>query len=167
MTGTFNSRLRRTGAFAGALGVVAVLATFSPSPLDVFDAFRTVQTIEVKAPPPLRLEPMAPLATFGVISEKPLFNVGRRRDPAASPSATAAGGLGDAGQFKLLGIASDSGTHRAIILKTGGSPLIAKPGDVVEGWTVEKIDASGVAISGGARTVMLTIPKATNRATVP
>jgi hypothetical protein len=45
--------------------------------------------------------------------------------------------------------------------------LTLKPGDVFEGWTVETIGVSGVAISGGDRKEVLAIPKAQNRTQSP
>lgn len=160
---------QRVLAIAGAVGLAAMMIAFIPSPLRVFDLFDTPPVPEVKAPPPLVMAPMPAITTFNAIAERPLFNADRKPDPLPPPPETPKPAivLGDLSQYRVLGIAGDRQTQRALVQKTGGSLLTLKPGDVFEGWTVESIGASGVAISGGDRREVLAIPKAQNRAQSP
>lgn len=163
------TRFRRASVLVGAAGVAFALIAFVPSPLALLDLFARVPVPEVKAPPPLKLAPLAAAETFAAVAERPLFNPDRKPDPlppppeAAKPAVT----LGDLSQYRLLGVTGDKDTQRAVIQKSGGASQVLKPGDAFEGWTVDKIDAAGVAISGGDRKEVLAIPKAQNRATSP
>ena len=153
------------------LGVAAGALAFFPSPLRLFNLFEEVPVTAVNPPPPLVIQKMLPLQDFDTITSHPLFNKGRLPDPVASASAPvsqpAAGGTGDVSQFRLVGIVGDSSMQLALVQKQGGSMVTLKPGDSLEGWTVERISAAGVAISGGGRKEFLTIPKAVNRAQSP
>lgn len=160
---------RRALAALGALGLVVALIAFVPSPFALFDLFVRPAPVEVKAPPALKIQPLAAIETFDAIGERPLFNAERKPDPvppppeAAKPVAT----VGDLSQYRLVGVTGDNNVQRALIQKSGGPTQVMKPGDVFEGWTIEKIDATGVAISGGGRNEVLAIPKAHNRAASP
>jgi hypothetical protein len=61
----------------------------------------------------------------------------------------------------------DSAKQLGLVQKAGGSLLTLKPGDTFDGWTVDRIDKNGIAISGGGRKEILAIPKATNAAKSP
>lgn len=163
------TRGRRILAAVGAAGVAAALLAFVPSPLNVLDLFAKPPTPDVKLPPPLRLVPVPAIETFDEIAARPLFNEDRRPDPLPPPPEPPKPliVLGDLTQYKLIGVTGDKATQRAIIQKSGGQPMMIKPGDTFEGWTVDKIDGAGVAISGGDRKEILAIPKAQNRAQSP
>jgi hypothetical protein len=152
-----------------AVGLAAAILAFVPSPLGLFDLFDAPPVPEVKAPPPLVMAPMPAMSTFDAVAERPLFNADRKSDPLPpQPKApTPAIVLGDLMQYRLLGVTGDRQTQRALVQKTGGALLTLKPGDAFEGWTVEDINMSGVAISGGDRKEVLTIPKAQNAAQSP
>ena len=160
---------QRILAVTAAAGLTAAVIAFFPPPLRVLDLFDTPPAPEIKAPPPLVMAPMPALATFDAIAERPLFNADRKPDPLPPPPEPPKPAivLGDLTQYRLLGITGDRQTQRALVQKAGGSLLTLKPGDVFEGWTVDSIGASGVAISGGARKEILAIPKAQNRAQSP
>ena len=155
-------------ATAGA-GFVAMVAAFVPSPFGVLDLFAKPPTIAVAAPPPLKLAPPLPITAFDAIAARPLFNADRKPDPlppppeAAKPAVT----LGDLTQYRLIGTVRDDRKQLGLVQKSGGSMLTLKPGDTFEGWTVEKIDNRGIAISGGGRNEVLAIPKAANAAKSP
>lgn len=152
-----------------AAGLLAAMVAFVPSPFGLFDLFQKPPVPEVKAPPPLRLPPTPPLASFDAIAARPLFNVDRKPDPsppqpeAAKPAIT----LGDLTQYRVVGTVRDDQRQLGLVQKSGGLLLTLKPGDTFEGWTVDKIDRSGIAISGGGRKEVLAIPKATNAAKSP
>lgn len=160
---------RRAMAVIGAVGVVAALIAFVPSPLRLLDLLAARPVVEVKAPPPLRLKPMPQISSFDAIAERPLFNADRKPDPLPPPPEPPKPAivLGDLTQYRLLGLTGDRLTQRALVQKSAGPLLTLKPGDTFEGWRVDKIDAAGVAISGGDRKEVLAIPKAPNRAQSP
>jgi general secretion pathway protein N len=152
-----------------ATGLAAAMLAFVPSPLALFDLFEEPPAPEVKAPPPLRLDAAPPLASFDVIAARPLFNVDRKPDPLPPPPETAkpAIALGDLTQYRVVGTVRDNAKQLGLVQKSGGALMTLKPGDTFEGWTVERIDRSGIAISGGGRKEVLAIPKATNAAKSP
>lgn len=157
---------------AALAGLVAGVLAFVPSPLAVAELFETAPVLEVIAPPALRMQPVPEVETFDVVSQRPLFNPERVPDPvpvvpAAGPGAAAPSALGDLSEYRLVGIAGDSQTQRALIRKAGGPATTYKPGDMLDGWTIEQISAAGVAISGGGRKETLTIPKAKSASTPP
>ncbi len=159
--------------FAGltAAGLFAAALAFVPSPFALFDLFEKPPVPEVKAPPPLRLPPTPPLASFDGITARPLFNVDRKPDPLPPPPTAAATSpalaLGDLTQYRVVGTVRDNRKQLGLVQKSGASLLTLKPGDTFDGWTVDKIDRNGIAISGGGRKEVLAIPKATNAAKSP
>jgi hypothetical protein len=86
--------------------------------------------------------------------------------PAATvaSAAPAASSLGDLGQYRVVGIAGDSQTRVALVRKGEGDVRTLKPGDSLDGWIVRAINERGVSISGGGRTEILAIPRASNAA---
>jgi hypothetical protein len=159
----------RTAIVLIALGLAAAAFSLVPSPLRVLDFFDRREELLVKAPPALVMAPMPAMDTFGAIAERPLFNADRKPDPLPPPPEPPkpAITLGDLSQYRLVGVTGDRETQRAIIQKSGGASQMMKPGDQFEGWTIEKIDDGGLAISGGERKELLTIPKAKNAAQSP
>ena len=146
----------------GAAGLVAMVLAFVPSPLRIFDLFDRVPEIQVKAPVMAKIAAMPAPAAFGVITARPLFNIDRKPDPLPPPPEPPkpAITLGDLAQYKVEGVISGGGMQLGLVRKSGAQPLTLKLGDVFEGWKVEKIDARGIAISGGDRSEILAIPKA-------
>jgi hypothetical protein len=160
---------RKIFATATGAGLFAAAVAFVPSPLRVFDLFETPPVVAVKTPPPVKLAAPAALTSFDAIAARSLFNPDRKPDPlppppeAAKPTVT----LGDLTQYRVIGTVRDDRKQLGLVQKSGGSLLTLKPGDTFEGWKVEKIDARGITISGGERTEVLAIPKATNAAKSP
>ncbi|MFM9862311.1 MAG: hypothetical protein ACKVRO_01780 [Micropepsaceae bacterium] len=152
-----------------AAGLLAAMIAFVPSPFALLNLFERPPVLEIKSPPPLRLAAPPPLASFEVIAARPLFNADRKPDPlppppeALKPAIT----LGDLAQYRVIGTVRDDVRQLGLVQKSGGSLLTLKPGDTFEGWTVDKIDRSGIAISGGGRKEILAIPKAANAAKSP
>lgn len=163
------NRFHNAMMVVGTAGIVAAFVAFVPSPWGLFDLFSPLPQLEVHAPPPLRMKEIPAIETFAMIAERPLFNADRKADPLPPPpeAEKPAVSLGDTAQYHLLGVTGDRWTQRALVQKAGGALLTLKPGDTFDGWTVGKIDAVGVAISGGDRKAILAIPKATNRAQSP
>ncbi|MCE9524161.1 MAG: hypothetical protein K8S25_17215 [Alphaproteobacteria bacterium] len=163
------SLVRKMAAGVAAVGFAAMVLAFVPSPLRLLDLFDRPPVPEVKAPPALKLAPMPPLAAFDVIAARPLFNADRKPDPVPPPpeAPKPAIVLGDLTQYRLVGTVRDANRQLALVQKTGAQLLTLKPGDVFEGWTIDKIDDKGVAISGGDQKQVLAIPKANNRAQSP
>jgi hypothetical protein len=160
---------QRVLAIAGAVGLATAMLAFIPSPVGLLYLLDTPPVPQVKAPPPLVMAPVPAITTFDAIAERPLFNAGRKSDPVPPPpeAPKPAIVLGDLTQYRLFGITSDRQTQRALVQKVGGPLLTLKPGDAFEGWTVDGISMSGVAISGGDRKEVLAIPKARNAAQSP
>ncbi len=160
---------RKVFAMIAAAGGAAALIAFVPSPLGVFDLFARPAVLEVKAPPPVKLAPTPPLASFDEIAARPLFNADRKPDPVPPPpeAPAAAITLGDLAQYRVLGTVRGGDMQLALVQKSGGSVLTLKPGDSFEGWKVDRIDGGGVSISGGERKEILAIPKANNAAKSP
>jgi general secretion pathway protein N len=157
---------------AALAGLVAGALAFVPSPFAVAELFETAPVLQVNAPPALRVQPVPEVETFDVVSQRPLFNPERVPDPvpaapAAGPGAAAPSALGDLSEYRLVGIAGDNQTQRALIRKSGGPAATYKPGDILDGWTIERIGADGVSISGGGRKETLTIPRAKNASAPP
>lgn len=160
---------RRALLGAGAAGLLAAAIAFVPSPFGLLDLFERPPVLEIKAPPPLRLTAAPPVASFDVITARPLFNAERKPDPLPPPPEAAKPGvaLGDLAEYRVVGTVRDDTKQLGLVQKAGGSLLTLKPGDTFEGWTVDKIDRNGIAISGGGRKEVLAIPKATNAAKSP
>ncbi len=170
------SALGDDGAFnrvmigAAVAGLVAGALAFVPSPFGVLDLFQTAPPLEIKAPPPLKLQPVPASEFYDLVTLRPLFNPDRRPDPVAATvaaGAIATPTLGDLSQYRLLGLAGDSQTKLALVQKAGGTVMTLKPGDTFDGWTIGRISAAGVAVSGAGRQELLTIPKARNSAAPP
>lgn len=150
-----------------ALGFAAMLLAFVPSPASLWHLFDKPIRPEVKAPPPLKLAAVPPLATFDPITARPLFNTDRKPDPTPPPPKDAPGtpsSLGDLSQYKLVGMILSRNTQLALVRKTDGPVVTLKPQDTLDGWTVAKIEDNGISLTGGDRTEVLAIPKATNGA---
>jgi hypothetical protein len=160
---------QRALAIAGAAGLAVAMLAFIPSPLGLFDLFDAPPAPVVKTPPPLVMAPMPAISTFDAVAQRPLFNADRKPDPLPPPpeAPKPAIVLGDLTQYRLFGVTGDRLTQRALVQKAGGPLLTLKPGDAFEGWVVEGIGISGVAISGGDRKELLAIPKARNAAQSP
>lgn len=147
---------------AGA-GAVALVAALAPSPLRVFDLFDEPVVIDVRKPPALKLRDVPPVAEFADIAARPLFNAGRKPDPAplaasgGSPAAT--GERGELSAFRVVGIVADSVTQRAIVERKGSPSQKVAPGDRLGEWRIDKIDAAGIVVSRDGRTARLAIPR--------
>lgn len=166
------------GAFGRVMGWITGLAllagclSFLPSPFGLAGALSPPPAPVVRDVGPVKLVPMPGLDTYAPLLVRPLFNPARTPDPVSSPVAGPAGtpvaqALGEIAQYRVVGIAGDSQTRIALVRKGEGSVLTLRPGDSLDGWTVKAIDGRGVSISGGGRTEILAIPRATNAAPTP
>ncbi|MEQ1864562.1 MAG: hypothetical protein ABL996_07895 [Micropepsaceae bacterium] len=153
------------------VGVVALFAAYLPSPMQSLSVFDAPEAIEVAKPGVLKMREMPPQSTFAEIVARPIFNEGRRADPATRGAGTlqasAFEGQGDLSEFRLVGIVADATTQRAIVERPGAGTLTVGPGDRIGGWRVDKIDAHGVTASKDSQSVRLVIPKSRPRAVTP
>jgi hypothetical protein len=153
---------RWLSALLGA-GVVTFFAAFVPSPLQLFAGLDAPAAIEVAKPPPLAMREMAAASEFAEIEARPLFNEGRKADPAGRSAGgvqTAPQGAGgELSEYRLVGIVTDSVTQRAIMERGGGATTRVGPGDRLGGWRVEKIDSSGVTVRKDSQSVRIVMPK--------
>jgi hypothetical protein len=161
----------RVMAWLTGLAVLAGVMAFLPSPTGMLGALSTPPALRVPAVGPVRLAPVAALEAYEPLLARPLFNPARLPDPvvaaASLPSASRAAALGDPGQYRVVGIAGDSQTRLALVRKGESEVLTLRPGDSLDGWIVKAIDGRGVSISGGGRTEVLAIPRASNAAPTP
>lgn len=152
-------------------GAVLLLAAFVPSPFGLFGLFDVAPRIEVREPPALSLREMPPVSAFAEIRARPLFNAGRKADPAAGsvmgtlPSAGAA--PGELSEYRVVGIVADRTTQRAIVERSGAPSLKLAPGDRLAGWRIDRIDAAGVVASKDAQSIRLGIAKVRPRTGLP
>lgn len=146
-----------------AAGVVAFVAAFVPSPLRLLSLFDVPVTIEVSKPPQLAMREMPAGEQFAEIEARPLFNVGRKPDPATrtagSVQAAAQDRGGDLSSFRLVGLVSDSVTQRAIVERADGGTLRVSPGDSLGGWRIEKIDGTGIVARKDSQSVRIVMTK--------
>lgn len=128
------------------LGVIAGLASALAAELG---AFRPADTPPPPAPPPLSAAPtaVAPPNHVGqwvaTILARPLF------DPARRPPATESGPA-IAGLPRLAGVLVGPFGRSAIFAADDGKPLVVEEGGHVRAWTVRRISADAVEITGPA-----------------
>ncbi len=146
-------------AFA-ASGLLALVAVFLPS-LVFYDSPPPDAAIAA----PSRVV-VPPLSNYAAIVWRPLFNDGRRRDPPPPPPAPPKPPPPPSAEhYQLVGIILSSDLRMALVARRAdGQVAHLHVGDMLDGWTVNAIDASGVQLSGPGGTTQLTIPHAAQRA---
>ncbi|MGE5146252.1 MAG: hypothetical protein ACM3N5_05855 [Candidatus Eiseniibacteriota bacterium] len=152
---------RRSGIPLGTLALLALCAALGglvyvelgrePPPLIVDRNAPTAGAPSKDAVRPAQ-EPAAfrpaPLAAYGEVVARPLFNRTRRpiADKAEGPLAGGPGGP----PLRLIGIVVDADGPTAFLkMKDGPKILRVKQGGTVEGWTVESIDGNSVTLARG------------------
>ena len=157
-------------AFIGA-GGIALLAAFLPSPLGLMSFFDSPPGIALRQPPVLAMRDVPPPAEFSEITARPLFNAGRKPDPASGRAGggepPVGGDQGELSAYRVVGIVADRTTQRAIVERNGAPSLKLAPGDRLAGWRIDRIDAAGIVASKDARSVRIGIPKARPRTPAP
>jgi hypothetical protein len=152
-------------------GVVALLAAFVPSPFGLMGLFDAPANVALRQPPALSMRDMPPLSAFAEISARPLFNAGRKPDPASGRlgggEPPAGGDQGELSQYRVVGIVADRTTQRAIVERSGAPSLKLAPGDSLAGWRIDRIDAAGIVASKDKQSVRIGIPKARPRTATP
>jgi len=169
MTGAQSLKRLLIGAIVA--GVVALVGAFLPSPFGLMSLFDSSPSIALRQPPALRMRALPAPSAFSEIGARPLFNAGRKPDPA---SGRAGGGeppagadQGELSQYRVVGIVADRTTQRAIVERSGAPSLKLAPGDRLAGWRIDKIDAAGIVASKDARSVRIGIPKARSPTATP
>lgn len=104
------------------------------------------------SPPVVRPEPAAGVdQLIATILARPLFNASRR--PAASGDAPVADtGFDD---IRLAEIVTEAGHRLALFAPVGAKALVVKEGDTVNGWHVDNISPTEVALTGPTGTKTL------------
>ena len=142
------------------VGVIALLLVLAPS-LVAADAPMTDTAID---PSLMRIgrTKTPPLASYEVIVARPLFNAGRRTDPAPPPpAAPKPPPLPVVESYRLVGLVLSPGLQLALVSRPqGGDLLRLRPGDTLDGWNVETIDANGVVLSGQGATAHMKVTRA-------
>ena len=163
--------LKRWALGAIGAGVLTLLAAFVPSPFGLLGLFDAPASIALRQPPVLSMREMPPPSAFAEISARPLFNAGRKPDPAFGRAGAGeppvGGDQGELSQYRVVGIVADQTTQRAIVERNGAPSLKLAPGDSLAGWRIVKIDAAGIVASKDARSVRIGIPKARARTAAP
>jgi hypothetical protein len=105
----------------------------------------------VRAPDP---PPMAPLASYSEIVERPLFVQTRRPPPEAEVAQAAA--PNPPGNYRLEGTALTPVGRVAVVRNTRTSALHRLAvGDEVDGWQLEEVEPGQAALSQGPRKLQL------------
>jgi hypothetical protein len=101
-----------------------------------------------------------PLASYAAISERPLFNEGRRKDPAqALADASTPTGLPGLDTYRLAGIVISSATRLALVERIASKQIVSvKPGDTLDGRRVEDVEEDNVVFSGAGGVETLSMP---------
>jgi len=152
MTGVSN-RLTIGPTAVVAVGGLLLLSILAPSParLALWD---TVRLTSWDPQFPARLRIMSQ-TEFDAITERPLFNPDRKKDPPALPQ-SAVSGL-DA--YRLAGVMAMGASAIAIVERRQTKETVTlKIGDTFDGRTVSAISADGVVFSGPAGPEVLSIP---------
>jgi hypothetical protein len=147
-----------------ALGMAILLGLFvptfvwvSPPPSDLgVDA----STIKMSARTTLRSN------QYDLISKKPLFNDDRQPDPPPPPPPPPKlPPLPSADNYRLVGLVLSPDVHIALVRRQkDGSVARLKPGDPLDGWTVQVIDPTGVQLSGQNTSMELKVGRAASNA---
>lgn len=144
-------------------GVVAFIAAFIPSPLQALALFDKAETVSILKPPVLAMREMPEAAAYDEILARPVFNDGRKPDPASHGVGSVQTGTstvgGDLSEFRLVGLVVDSVTQRAIVERAGAGTLRVGPGDSLGGWRIEKIDSTGITARKDSQSVRIVMPK--------
>ena len=152
-----NSPLTLALAVAAAVCALALILVLVPSPVfapdaNIFSATGNVPTLtraDLDQPP---------LSAYAAITERPLFNEGRKRD-VAPVTVTSAGALPALTSYRLAGVVLSSGTRLALIERIAAKQIVTvKPGDMLDGRHVDDVEDGTVVFSSQGATETLTIP---------
>jgi hypothetical protein len=131
---------------AFAVGIGANLMA-GPTPTSVLTVPSKKPLTEIPAPP--QIAP-APLQSFAVIDERPIF-LAARKPPEVADAPEAKTMAPPPISFSLIGILV-SGADRLAVLKpaAGGEALSLPAGAVLDAWTVAEIGADWIRLGSGA-----------------
>jgi hypothetical protein len=159
MLAGINPLVKISAALFG-VGVLALLLVLAPS-IVVADVPETDTAID---PSLMRVgrTKTPPLANYEVIVARPLFNVGRRTDPAPpAPAPPKPPPLPVVESYRLVGLVLSPGLRLALVARPqGGDLLRLRPGDMLDGWNVEAVDTNGVVLSGQGNTAHMKVTRA-------
>lgn len=104
-----------------------------------------------------------PLQVYAVVSDRPLFNAGRKKDVEAPAEVASAAGLPDLSTYRLAGVVISSQTKIALVEKVASKQVVTvKPGDTLDGRHVDDIEDGSVTLSGTGAVETLSIPQVTD-----
>jgi hypothetical protein len=155
-----------------ALGAVAGLALLAELALPIFAiSSDTLESSRVRSE---HLTQKKADAMVAEILKRPLFTQGRQppqiRVVLAEPPRL---------QGRLAGVMLETDSREALFTRPGGKPIAVKEGDVIDGWTVAKIEAEQVRLTsafgeqvvkptnGGADEITARLPKPVMRKVIP
>jgi hypothetical protein len=148
-------------ALAG-LGGLALAAVVAPSPLRL-----SLYKTDRLPSPALNYPQVAPELTpaeIAVITEHPLFNADRQKDP-PPPVVTTFVSLDS---YRLAGIVVTAESAIAVVeRKASKSTVTVKIGDLLDGRTVKAITTDGVLLAGSGSSEVLKMPKISGASLTP
>jgi hypothetical protein len=139
---------------------LALIAVVAPS-LVIVDAAPPEQLIDA-ASVTAAMRPPPPLTAYASIVARPLFNAGRSKDPPPPPpEPPKPPPPPSVDNYRLVGLVLSPTTRLALVeRREGGQDMRLMPGDLLDGWTVVSVEASGVRLTGPGVSAQLTIPHA-------
>jgi hypothetical protein len=145
-------------ALAFACSGVAILAgILAPSWGHLYQfSYTTVQTPRILYPMPLR---RVAADEFAAITEHPLFNTDRKKDPPAASTA-AASQLPSIQEYRLAGVIVMKDAALALVERKATKTVVTlKVGDSLDGRIVTDISPAGVQLASSSQVETLSIPK--------
>jgi hypothetical protein len=151
--------VKASAVFAGVAFLV-LMAVAAPSVV-IADAPQSDTTIDPALMRVARSRPL-PLANYTIVVAEPLFNEGRRADPLPPPPAPPKPPpLPGVESYRLAGLVLSPEVRLALVSRPQGGELVRlHPGDLLDGWTVEAVDATGVTLSGQGITAHMKVTRA-------
>lgn len=140
-----------------ALGAIVLVMTMMPS--FVLSGASAAEPRPEIAIPRLPKQALPPLQAYGVISERPLFNAGRVKDPPPPSEEPAKPQLPPISGYRLVGLVVSTDVQRALVTRPSGELASLKPGDNLDGRTVTKIDSRAVTLTADGHEDVLTFPR--------
>ncbi len=152
-----NPFVRAAIAFAG-FSLLVLLAVAAPS-LVLVSVPRSDPTLD---PALIRVAEARPPTNYEIIAARPLFNDGRRADPPPPPPAPPKPPpLPGIENYRLVGLVLSSDVRLALVSRSQGGDLARlRPGDQLDGWTVETVDDTGVTVTGQGNTAHMKVTRA-------
>ncbi len=140
-----------------ATGLIASIFTALPSLVWTSGSARA-------AGPPIRVAipqiVQRPYEYYAAITDRPLFNPGRQKDP-SPPSAAALAQLPPLDTYRLVGIVISKEIKLALVERKAAQQIVTlHQGDMLDGRRVDDIRNTGLELSGASGAEILSMPRA-------